>query len=177
MRPYPLSATDVSLSVRATLIEHLPARLADSPRPLPEPTSYEQTPTPEAIRRIAGSTLAVIVPGLRGEPERFAEGHELTWVVNVAVWHQQTGQMSLLTAGGDYAAAVRRTLLDHCPAVASDVDHVTESWDLMGDGLTEQTLGMSIVEFAMRTPDSLLYATSPDTSGPVVETVHITHNP
>lgn len=180
MRPYPLSAADVSATVRATLQEFLPAQLLDSPRPLPQPTTYEEAPTAEAIRRVHGSTLAVVTPGLRSK-ERFADGHELTWGVVVVVWHQSSVAMPLLSAGGDYNAAVRRVLTDHCPPLAQSVEYETESWDLVGDALSDRTLGMSMCEFIVRTGDTLLYTPPvpglPDTSGPVVLTTEVIHNP
>ncbi|MCW2957132.1 MAG: hypothetical protein JWO69_2001 [Thermoleophilia bacterium] len=178
MRPYPLSAADVSQSVRATLMAHLPAHLADSPRPLPAPTSYEEVPNEEAVRRVHRSTLAVVTPGMRSNPERFGDGsYRLQWGVVVVVWHQQLPGLPLLTAGGDYAAQVRRTLLEHRPSIATHVDWIAESWDFVGDGLSEATLGRSMTEFAVSTGDTLLYSTTPDTSGPVVLTTDVQLDP
>lgn len=176
MSTYPLSGADVSATVRQTLLEHLPAQLAASPRPLPAPTSYEQVPTEEAIRRVHGSTLAVINRGTSGSPERRADGSfDLTWTVAVVVWHQQTPALPLQTAGQDYAAAIRWTLTRHCPALAASVEYGGESHDLVGDGLTDQTLGMSIVEFTVRTGDALTYDGPAD--GPLVLTTEVIHNP
>lgn len=170
----PLSGADVSASVRDTLAAHLPAQLAASDRPLPAPTSYEQTPIAEAIRRIVGSTVAVIVPGLNGEPERFADGYDLTWTVVVTVWHENTKAMPLLLAAPDYTAAIRQTLLDHCPAVASQVEWTGESMDLLEDEQSGRLLGSGDVTFQVRTGALIEY--SPDTSGPVVLTTDVTVN-
>lgn len=178
MRTFALSAADVSASVRASLVAYLPARLADSPRPLPAPTSYEEVPTQDVIKRVFGSTLAVVTPGLRGKERRAENDYDLTWGVVVVVWHQQTPALPLLTAGGDYNAAVRQVFIDHCPAIAEDIEYQTESWDYVGDGLSDLTVGMSMCEFTVRTGSTALYTPpGPDTSGPVVQATSVTTSP
>lgn len=178
MREFPLGGGDVSLSVRDMLKEHLPAQLAAGPRVLPEPTSYEQVPTEDAIRRVFGSTLAVVTRGTNSRPDRRADGtYDLIWDVVILVWHQQTPQMPLLTAAGDYAAAIRQVIGSHCPALAQSIDYDGEDIDLVGDGLTDQTLGMAMVRATVRTGSVALFTPTPDLSGPVVLTTDVQHNP
>lgn len=153
-----VSAADVSAAARLTLQTYLPAVLARglNGRPaLPAPTSYAEVPTTEAIRRVKRSLLAVSVPRTLGAPERFGDGtYDATFLLSVAVWHEQASDLPLLTAAGDYAAAVRATVLQHqsLGGLASQVVWTDESVDLVGDERSTLTLGLGICEFAVHVP-------------------------
>lgn len=176
-----ISSADVADAARATLEEHLPARLAALPRPLPAPTRYDEVPTFEAIRRVKRSVLAVSVPRTLGTPERYGDGsYDAVWLLSVAVWHEQGKDLPLLTAAGDYNAAVRGTLLAHqtLGGIATQTTWTDESTDLVGDERSTLTLGLAICEFAVRVPnvaneDPLPTGDGTD-DGPVVLTTDVT---
>jgi len=154
-----IGAADVAAAGRVTLETHLPLLLAAgvNGRPaLPNPTSYNEVPSEDAIRRVKGSVLAVIVPGLRSTPERRGDGtYDAEFILSVAVWHEQTTAMPLLTAAADYNACVRAALLSHRTLgdLAVDTTWLSESVDLIGDGLTSLSLGLGITEFSVRIPN------------------------
>lgn len=153
-----ISGADVAAAVRVTLETHLPTALAVGVggRPaLPAPTRYDEVPTPEAIRFVKRSTLAVTAAGTMGEPERFGDGsYDAVWSLIITVWHEQAADLPLLTAAADYVTAVRKTLLSHqnLGGLATSTSWTGESVDLVGDGLTPSVLGMGICEFAVRVP-------------------------
>jgi hypothetical protein len=177
-----VSAADVSAAARAILIAHLPARLAlgvNGRAALPEPTSYAEVPTAEAVRRVKKSVLAVMVPQIIGSPERFGDGtYDVTFLLSVAVWHEQTHDLPLLSAAADYVAAIRETLLAHptLGGLATDATWTDESVDLVGDATSVLTLGMGICEFAVRVPN----VTAPEpgaVTGPTVLDTEVFVNP
>ena len=153
-----IGAADVASAARQTLQTHLPPRLAlgvSGRAALPAPTSYEMVPTLDAILRVKRSVLAVSVPRMLGTPERFGDGsYDATFLVSVAVWHEQSPTLPILTAAADYAACVRAVMLSHqtLGGIAAQVSWTDESIDLVGDGMTALTLGLGITEFAVRVP-------------------------
>lgn len=175
-----ISSADVAAAARSTLVAHLPARLAALPRPLPVPTRFDEVPTFEAIRRVKRSVLAISVPRTLGTPERFGDGsYDAVWLLSIAVWHEQSSTLPLLTAGGDYNAAVRGTLLEHqkLGGIASQTTWTEESTDLVGDERTNLTLGLAICEFAVRVSnvaDENPLPLPDGTDGPVVQTAEVT---
>ena len=175
-----VSGADVSAAVRTTLEAHLPDRLSRLPRPLPAPTSYNEVPTADAIRRVQRSVLAVSVPRIIGSPERFGDGsYDVTWLASVAVWHEPTADLPLLTAAADYVAAIRATLLAHpsLGGLATDTVWTDESVDLLGDALTPKTLGFGVVEFAVRVPNVTADDPSDGGAGPTVLTTEVLVDP
>jgi hypothetical protein len=160
----------------------LPARLAlgvNGRPPLPDPTSYAAVPTAEAVRRVKRSVLAVMVPQVIGSPERFGDGsYDATWLLSVAVWHEQAPDLPLLTAAADYVAAIRGTLLAHptLGGLATETTWTDESTDLVGDATSALTLGMGTCEFAVRVPN----VTAPEpgaVTGPAVLDTEVFVNP
>lgn len=172
-----VSGADVAAAARATLEAHLPRQLAvgvGGRKPVPAPTRYDEVPTFDAIRRVKRSTLAVSVPRTIGEPQRFGDGsYDVNWLLSVAVWHEQTDDLPLLTAAYDYVAAVRATLLSHqtLGGIASQVVWTDESVDLVGDEQSTKTLGLGICEFSVRVPGVVDETPLPeiDGDGPVVQ--------
>lgn len=175
-----LSSADVAAAARATLKAHLPARLAALSRPLPAPLRYDEVPTFDAIRRVKRSVLGISVPRTIGRPDRYGDGgYDAVWLLSVAVWHEQTSQLPLLTAAGDYNAAVRGTLLEHqtLGGIATQLTWTDESVDLVGDETSPKTLGLGICEFAVRVPnvaDENPLPLPDGTDGPVVQTAEVT---
>lgn len=153
-----ISAADVSAAARTTLEAHLPTALAVgvSGRPaLPAPSRYDEVPTPESIRFVKRSTLAVTVAGTSGEPQRYGDGsYDAVWSLVVTVWHEQAADLPLLTAAADYVACIRKTLVSHqsLGGFATSTTWSGESIDLVGDAQTPMTLGMGVCEFAVRVP-------------------------
>lgn len=148
-----VSLSDVSLAARSTLTTRLPAHLAGLARPLPVPTSYDVVPTSDAIRRVQGAACAVSANALRQEPERKGDGSYDAWfVLTVALFHQNTTATPLLTATGDYAAAIRQCLEQHrtLGGLAETTRWTGESADLVGDALTPSNLGLAVVEFSVK---------------------------
>lgn len=176
------SSADVTDAVRRTLQAHLPTYLAagvNGRAPLPEPQSYAEVPTLEAIRRVKRSVLAVSAPRTLNT-ERSADGsYDATWLVSVAVWHEQADDLPLLTAAGDYTACVRGVLLGHSTLGGfTNYDAVTwreDSTDLVGDERSTQTLGLGITEFAVRVSDVADETPLPTVpgSGPIVLTTNV----
>lgn len=147
-----VSSSDVGLAARQTLVTYMPAHLAGLSRPLPVPSSYDLVPTPDAIRRVKGAVCAVTANALRQEPERKGSGAYDAWfVLNVGLFHQATPDMPLLTATGDYAAAIRQCVVQHptLGGLADTVRWTAESADIVGDGLSPSTLGLAVVEFSV----------------------------
>lgn len=153
-----VSTSDVGLAARATLLAHLPVHLAGLLRPLPVPSSYDVVPTADAIRRVQGAVCAVSSNGLRQEPERRGDGgHDAWFVLNIALFHQNTAEMPLLTATGDYAAAIRECVVQHpsLGGLAQSTRWTAESVDLVGDALTPSALGLAVVEFSVLVRNAL----------------------
>ncbi len=173
-----VSAADVSQAVRSTLEQHLPAQLAALPRPLPPPTSYAEVPTSDAVRRVQGAVLAVSVPGMTDRPRRHGDGsYDASWLLSVAVFHENTPAMPLLTAAADYAAAIRAVLLQRpqLGGLASSVQWTAESLDLVGDATSDRTLGLGVVEFTVDTPG--VVSDQPAVDGPQLQSVEVTTVP
>lgn len=175
--------SDVGLAARATLVARLPTHLAGLSRPLPVPSSYDLVPTPDAIRRVKGAVCAVTANALRQEPERKGTGSYDAWfTLNVGLFHQATADMPLLTATGDYAAAIRQCLVQNptLGGLADTVRWTAESADVVGDGLTPSTLGLAVVEFAVlvrgvldMTPPVVPPATGPTSVSSTTSTVTV----
>lgn len=152
-----ISAADVSAAGSATLKAFLPRALAlgVNGRPaLPAPTSYSEVPTADAIRRVKRSVIAVSVPRVLST-ERFGDGsYDATFLLSVAVWHEQAADLPLLTAAADYVTAIRKTILSHqsLGGIAEQTTWTDESVDLLGDGLSSISLGFGVCEFAVRVP-------------------------
>lgn len=170
------SASDVGAAARETLLAHLGPHLAALPRPLPMPSSFDLVPTREAIRRVQGAACAVSVPGLAQDPRRHGDGsHDATFILSVAVFHENTPAMPLVTAAGDYIAAIRDCLIQR-PSLggfAKQTTWTTESVDLVSDALTPLTLGLGIVEFEVLVAD-VLNLTPPSGPGPSVVSTTVT---
>jgi hypothetical protein len=146
------SVTDIGAAARATLVGNLAVHLAALARPLPLPGSFDLVPTRDAIRRVEGAACGVSVPATSGEPRRSGDGHyDATFVLSVALFHENTSATPLLTATGDYAAAITECLVQRpsLGGVARTVDWLGQSVDLVGDALTPSTLGLAVVEFAV----------------------------
>jgi hypothetical protein len=149
------SASDIGAAARLTLATNLGAHLAALRRPLPLPVSFDLVPTRDAIRRVHGAVCAVSVPATAAEPVRRGDGHyDATFVLSVAVFHENTDAMPLLTATGDYAAAVIECLVQRpsLGGVARNTDWLGQTIDLVGDALSPSTLGLAVVEFAVDVP-------------------------
>lgn len=186
-----VSMSDLATAARLTLRRHLPAYLAANqtlgedtggalvllPAPLPVPTSYEQVPTREAIAPIQGSTIAVTVAGTKDLPVRHASGaYDADYVLSVAVFHEQTPDMPILSAASDYVACIRACLLQHRSLLgqATHLAWVAESFDLMGDGVGPLTLGLGVCEFTVKASavvDDSARA-RPGPPGPLVQTTY-----
>lgn len=177
-----ISAADVADAARSTLETHLPLVLSRLPRPLPVPTSYSEVPTFEAIRYVKRSVIAVSVPRMASSPERFGDGsYDATFLLSVAVWHEQAKDLPLLTAAADYVLAIRKTLLSHqsLGGLAQQTTWTDESVDLVGGEGTALSLGFGICEFAVRVPQVVDETPlSPDgTDGPQVVESTVYVNP
>lgn len=173
----PVGAADVAGAARAVLQQHLPAVLAAGLRPVPAPTKYDAVPTFEAIRKVNRSVLAVSVPRTIGQPRHYSDGfYDITWLLSIAVWHEQTTALPLLTAASDYTAGVRETFRLHrdLGGLALELEFTGESIDLVGDERTTRTLGLGICEFAVRVPSHAETAANPTPTGPVVQTTDVT---
>jgi hypothetical protein len=177
-----ISAADVAAAARTTLETHLPLALSRLARPLPTPTSYSEVPTFEAIRFVKRSVVAVSVPNIIDQPERFGDGsYDAVWLLSIAVWHEQAKDLPLLTAAADYVTAIRKTLLSHqnLGGLATATTWTGESVDLVGDATTPVTLGFGICEFAVRVPQVVdeTPLSPDDTDGPVVTESTVYVNP
>lgn len=171
--PEPVSSADVAAAARQTLETYLPGRLAAGVggRPaLQAPTRYDEVPTSEAIRRVKRSVLAVSVPNTLGVVRHGDGTYDAIWQLSIAVMHEQTPDLPLLTAAGDYNACVRAVLLAHqsLGGLASELEWTVESNDLLSDALTPSTLGMAVCEFAVHVPQvaSEVPLTGPGADGP-----------
>lgn len=172
-----VSMADVGIAARDTLVQHLPAYLAAFKRPLPEPESYELVPVEDSIRRVLSASLAVSVPGMTGPPTRHGNGvYDASFVLSVAVVHEDSLDAPILTAGGDYAACVADCLLDHrgLGGLAKGLVFQTWSWDLVGDQTSHRTLGLAVTEFAV-TVRNVLSDSGRSRPGAGVPTVLTTH--
>jgi hypothetical protein len=145
-----VSASDVSIAARVTLETHLPAHLATGVRPLPAPTSYKQVPEEQYIVSVDGSTIAIMAPGLTGQPVRSGDGsYTATWVLTVAYFHEDRDDMPLLTAAGDALAAIVECLVQHptLGGVATSCKWTSQVTDLYRDAMSNRLLGYGIAEF------------------------------
>lgn len=152
-----VSSTDVAEAARSSLSAGLGGLLPLLTRPLPLPTSYALVPTSDNVRRVRGTVVAVSVPGVTGSPVEAGFGAwRAAWSLVVAVFSEDTPATPVLTAPGDYAAAVRAALLADrsLGGFASDVEWVAETVDLIGDDLTPRTLGFCTVEFVVTVDDT-----------------------
>ena len=163
-----VSAADVSAAATATLQAFLPRALAlgvGGRAALPVPTSYSEVPTADAIRRVKRSVIAVSVPRVL-TTERFGDGsYDATFLLSIAVWHEQAADLPLITAAADYVAAIRKTIVSHqsLGGIATQATWADESVDLLGDGLTTLSLGFGVCEFAVLVPQVVTEQPLPET--------------
>lgn len=145
-----ISGADVSAAARQTWQTYLPTQLAALTRPLPEPGTYAEIPTPDLIRRVKGSALAVSAASLVGPPERQEDGTwDGRWSVVASLLHENRPETPLFTATDDYGIALAATLLQHpdLGGLAREVIWTDLSVDVMGDSVSTGLLGIVTVEF------------------------------